>query len=338
MAVFPRGRGAFGRVVCRCQHLNRIRRIPGPPRDSPGYYNSVDTSNATLLRLTLHEVIDDHTRYPYTSTATDTWDILEPADEDPNNASNILDVYQNASFPKAGGGNANYQREHTWPSSYGFPNDNSTNYPFTDAHHLFLAYGSYNASRSNLPYATCNPACTDKTTEVNNGKGGGSGTYPGNSNWRTGSGSSGTWEKIPIDEEQRDWTRRFQIAVERAPARWDGSELPEHMPAFRSFVPAYTGEVWVHRPGPNRRLRECADPAGGLEELMSRGPCWERARAYEVFGPDGRFLGQVDVPDELERLDQVAQPWIAGDQFIAAVSDEAGTVMVKRYRLVLASE
>ena len=39
----------------------------------------------------------------YTPGSTDTWDILDLADEDPNNAANILDVYRNSSFPKAGG-------------------------------------------------------------------------------------------------------------------------------------------------------------------------------------------------------------------------------------------
>ena len=69
-----------------------------------GYYDSVETTDAATLRATLHEVIDDHLRFPYTSGATDTWDILNLADEDPNNSSNILDVYRNASFTKIGGG------------------------------------------------------------------------------------------------------------------------------------------------------------------------------------------------------------------------------------------
>ena len=34
----------------------------------------------------------------------------------------------------------------------------------------------------------------ERTTLANNDQGGGSGEYPGNSNWRTGSGPSGTWE------------------------------------------------------------------------------------------------------------------------------------------------
>jgi endonuclease I len=168
--------------------------LPAAADPPVGYYDTVDDSSAANLRATLHEVIDDHTRYPYTSTATDTWDILEQADEDPNNASNILDVYKNASYPKFGGGNEFYQREHTWPSSYGFPNDNSQNYPYSDCHHLMLCDGSYNATRGNKPYRTCSGACTELPTDVNNGAGGGTGVYPGNSNWTEGAFTSGTWE------------------------------------------------------------------------------------------------------------------------------------------------
>lgn len=159
-----------------------------------GYYNSVDASTSSSLRATLHGVIDDHTRFPYTSGGTDTWDILELADEDPNNSGNIIDVYRNASYPKAGGGNGNYDREHTWPSSYGFPDDGSSNMPFTDAHQLHLCNSSYNSSRSNKPYQNASGGETERVTENNNGQGGGSGVYPGQSNWTKGSGPTGTWE------------------------------------------------------------------------------------------------------------------------------------------------
>ncbi len=42
-----------------------------------GYYDSVDETNASTLRATVHNVIDDHTRFPYTASGTDTWDILD---------------------------------------------------------------------------------------------------------------------------------------------------------------------------------------------------------------------------------------------------------------------
>ena len=92
-----------------------------PPPD--GYYDSVDESSPEALRASLHEIIDDHVRFPYTSDAPDTWDILEMADEDPADASRIITLYRNASEQKRGGGNDDYNREHTWPRSYGFPDN-----------------------------------------------------------------------------------------------------------------------------------------------------------------------------------------------------------------------
>lgn len=147
------------------------------------YYAGVNTTSASALRASLHALIDDHQRIPYTSTATDTWDVLEFADEDPLNPGRILDVYKNASYAKVGGGNTEYNREHTWPKSYGFTNDGSGNYPYTDTHMLFLSDASYNSSRGNKPYADCLVNCTERTTLANGGVGGGSGVFPGNSNW-----------------------------------------------------------------------------------------------------------------------------------------------------------
>ena len=88
--------------------------LPLALADPPsGYYDSVDATNSTSLRTTLHAVIDDHLKFPYTSSNTDTWDILELADEDPNDADHILDVYKNAGYHKISGGVGQYNREHT---------------------------------------------------------------------------------------------------------------------------------------------------------------------------------------------------------------------------------
>ncbi len=157
------------------------------------YYNSVDATNAQTLRNSLHEIIDDHTKIPYTSSATDTWDVLEIADQDPSNAGNVIDVYKNASYAKVGGGNTNYNREHSWPKSYGFPTDRSSNLAYTDLHHLFIANSSYNSSRSNKPYAPCYESCSSKPTDNNNNRGGSAQDV----NLTTGSGSTGSWQTWP---------------------------------------------------------------------------------------------------------------------------------------------
>lgn len=138
----------------------------------PGYYDTVDTTSAAALRATLHAVIDGHTKIPYTSSSTDTWDVLELADEDPLDSGNILDVYRNRTYDKFGGGNSYYNREHTWPNGYGFPDDGPTNLPYTDCHHLFLCDINYNGGRGNAVYEWCAAGCGSYPADDYNGESG----------------------------------------------------------------------------------------------------------------------------------------------------------------------
>lgn len=156
---------------------------PAAAQAPPGYYASVDASSPGALRTTLNAVIDDHQIFPYTSGSTDTWDILKKADQDPSDSGKILDVYKNKSFTK---GSGSYNREHTWPNSLGFPDNNGKNYPYTDCHQLFLCDIAYNSARGNMPYGNTGGGANELTTLFNNGVGGGSGVYPGNSDWEDG--------------------------------------------------------------------------------------------------------------------------------------------------------
>ena len=137
-----------------------------------GYYDSVDLSSPAALRQSIHDIIDGHTKIPYTASSTDTWDVLEIADQDPFNSSRILDLYQNRTFTKAGGGNTSYNREHTWPNSYGFPDDGSSNLPYTDCHHLFLCDIDYNGARGNLFFDDCTVSCTAYVADLYDGESG----------------------------------------------------------------------------------------------------------------------------------------------------------------------
>lgn len=153
--------------------------------DAPaGYYDAIDPTDVDALRGSLHDLIDNHTRYPYTSSSTDTWDILETADEFPVGADTILDLYRNRVLTKFGGGVGPYNREHTWPNSYGFSSSGST--PYTDCHHLFLCDVGYNGDRGNKPFDDVGATGAERVTDVNDGVGGGSGAYPGWSNWYSG--------------------------------------------------------------------------------------------------------------------------------------------------------
>lgn len=161
---------------------------------SSGYYTSVNASTPSQLRCSLHQLIRGHTAYPYSGSSTSVWTILETAQAAPGNPSKILDVYKNRLYnavsDRAGtGSGVTYNREHTWPNSLGFPGTTGNlglpSAPYTDTHMLWLSDTGYNADRSNSPYGNCPVAasCGERATEVNLGFGGGSGVYPGNSNW-----------------------------------------------------------------------------------------------------------------------------------------------------------
>lgn len=166
---------------------------PGEARNTPGsvtrvtaadYWAGVDASTPSALRTTVHGAIENHIMFPYSSTATgsiDTWDILNLAEEDPVDPGMILDKYKNARYTKITGGTGIYNREHSWPNSYGFPSNGDI--PYTDCHHLFATNTQYNGNRGNDPFGTCSSGCSEDPTDLNYGFGGGSGTYPGNSNW-----------------------------------------------------------------------------------------------------------------------------------------------------------
>ena len=116
----------------------------------------------------------------------------------------ILDAYRNRSYTKVSGragtgSGLTYNREHTWPNSLGFASttgDKGLPYaPYTDTHMLYLTDAQWNADRGNKPFGKCDANCGERATEANNGQGGGSGGYPGNSNWvRTPDGNTGTFE------------------------------------------------------------------------------------------------------------------------------------------------
>jgi len=148
------------------------------------------------------------------------------------------------------------------------------------------------------------------------------------------------YDPIEVHPDERDWWRRYYIAIYsrgKPGWTWDGAEIPEAKPAFTEFWPTVAGYIWVIRPGPGRRLPQC-DPDADVNDhdAFQAARCWGETEIVDVFSADGRFLGELDVPDEVNL--RFAMPWVKGDTVIASLYDESGTIMVKRYRLVPPAE
>lgn len=158
-----------------------------------GYYSSVEGRIGSSLKAGLNDLISEHTVYPYSSSSTDTWDILKVADQDPTNSSNVIGVYSGFSMDGAAeyANGSGWSREHIWAKSRGAFDTNET--AGTDCHNLRAEDVSTNSARSNRSFDECDEPYVDVA-----------GNYSGPTNSFTSS-SSFVWE--PRDDVKGDVAR-----------------------------------------------------------------------------------------------------------------------------------
>ncbi|GAB5417007.1 MAG: endonuclease I family protein [Crocinitomicaceae bacterium] len=140
-----------------------------------GYYDSAVGLTGDSLKTQLYQIIKDHTEFPYTSSATDVWDILKDTDKDTLNANNVILLYSGWSVDadqEYNNGNG-WNREHVWAKSHG---DFGTAIgPGTDVHALRPCDISVNSARSNRWFAECSTEYIDSD--------GATGSYSSSSEW-----------------------------------------------------------------------------------------------------------------------------------------------------------
>lgn len=119
------------------------------------YYQSAFNASGDTLKMRLHDIIKGHTSFPYSSSGTDTWDILKQTDRDPNNANNVILIYSNRSIdgPQEFNNGNGWNREHVWPRSRG--DFSTSSVPGTDVHHLRPCDISVNSVRENRNFDEC---------------------------------------------------------------------------------------------------------------------------------------------------------------------------------------
>ncbi len=147
------------------------------------------------------------------------------------------------------------------------------------------------------------------------------------------------WDPTPVGADEADYWRRLTIALlGNRELSWNGENIPDHKPAYSLITPTLSGELWLTRSGPASPADCALTPEAMIDELR-RDPfafqmpeCVSGVNSFDVFDSAGRFLGSV------EDLPHFAKPFISGDTVVAWALDEAGTIMVKRYRLVLPGE
>ena len=181
-----------------------------------GYYNGMDTLVGNSLKVGLHNIIKNHTEFPYTSSSTDLWDILKQTDKDPNDSTKVILFYTGWSVDAAQEWNSGsgWSREHIWSKSRGaFGTSKGAG---TDVHHLRPADPSVNSAKNNRWFDTC------------------SNPYLDNGNYTGCFTSSTNWVWQPRDEVKGDVARmvfymatRYEGTYEKEP----DLELIDYLPA-----------------------------------------------------------------------------------------------------------
>lgn len=118
------------------------------PASFDDYYAGTEGLSGPQLKSKLNSIISDQDVLSYSQV----WDGLKETDEDPNNSSNVIELYSGKSTPKSnnGGGADNWNREHVWAKSHG--DFGTANGPGTDLHHLRPTDVTVNSSRGNLDF------------------------------------------------------------------------------------------------------------------------------------------------------------------------------------------
>ena len=122
-----------------------------------GYYNAA-TGTGTTLKANLRTLLGVGF---ISRNYGDARFALPVIDRDPNNANNVILVYNAQSVPATWDSGITWNREHTWPESYG---NTSTSAPqYSDLHMLRPCSPGVNSSRGNEPFGLDNTSQWDPT-------------------------------------------------------------------------------------------------------------------------------------------------------------------------------
>ncbi len=146
-----------------------------------GYYLAAEGKKGNALKSALHEIIDDHKVLPYMNSENhdwydgkniDVWEALVYTDSSCLEANTkcgkirLLYLNEDRSIDQANRGkgkNDSWDREHVWPKSRGFPDENQDGY--TDLHHLRPTDRNINSKRSNYGYNVGGKTVMDKLSD-----------------------------------------------------------------------------------------------------------------------------------------------------------------------------
>lgn len=137
---------------------------------------------------------------------------------------------------------------------------------------------------------------------------------------------------VAVSPEERSYHRddvTRSMRVTQPDWRWNGPPIPSTRPPFRGLAAGRDGRIWVTVSTEARPVEsEFHDPQNPNSDPI----LWRSPLRYDVFEPDGTYLGTVVPP---EGFSGARRPVFDGDHVWAVAQDELGVERVVRYRIVV---
>ncbi len=141
------------------------------------------------------------------------------------------------------------------------------------------------------------------------------------------------WEPAPVLPEEKAEREAIMTASMRQTQpdwRWNGDPIPDTKPPYRGLYVGQDGRIWVLLHQEAEKVAEAepateAPPHGEIPEQT-----WIEPVAFDVFEPDGRYLGMVRAPEGFARY---PRPYMRGDTVWAVVRDDLEVPYVVRFHV-----
>ena len=138
-------------------------------------------------------------------------------------------------------------------------------------------------------------------------------------------------DPAPVGDEERAAHRERTIRIMRDTDpnwSWNGPPIPDRKPFYQELLAGRDGRIWVRLVTAGSPVEnEDHDP----ENPYSMPVTWVEPVRYDVFEPDGTYLGAVAPPDGFA----FSNPFFDGDYVWGVTRDELGVARVVRFRIVV---
>jgi hypothetical protein len=114
--------------------------------------------------------------------------------------------------------------------------------------------------------------------------------------------------------------------------RWNGPAIPDVKPLFRGIIAGADGRIWVRQSTPSEEVQLTEEEQRLAREQPDRPrpPRYREPVIFDLFEPDGRYVGAVRAP---RGFSLNPQPVFRGQNVWAVFRDSLDVNYIVRYRI-----